>query len=476
MRLTLRTLLAYLDDTLEPGQAKLIGQKIAESDTAQELMARIKQVTRRRRLTSPPASGPGAKLDPNTIAEYLDNELPGDQQTVVEETCLESDLHLAEVAACHQILALSGGEPALVPPVARQRMYGLITGREAIPYRKPPSPKPPRVRDEAREAAADEADETLLLGLPLFRRYGTKVRWLVPVAAVLLLLGSAFALRMALHSGPGTVPMVAPASDQQFAQIPPAPLVETKGQPEAKTPEPKTQPEPKTESSEVKPAPTPEVKTPPEPKAPAEAKAEPETKTVPQPEPVPPAKAPVQVQSNDPSTERKEIGKYVMPIMAQPTVLLQQQEGKDGQWVARPTGRPCFNDGLSSQSPRLSERASSRHGRQPAPLGRPARAFPDPTTGVRRKALRQSQNRPRFPAGSRPGSGDEPQKRPSPRARPVPRSILRRNPSGQPNGSGDDPLRLLYPRGDVSEGTSQRRLARWFRAVRLQRSSARAVP
>ena len=79
MRLTLRTLLAYLDDTLEPAQAKLIGQKVAESDTAQELMARIKQVTRRRRLTTPPASGPGAKIDPNTIAEYLDNVLPAEK-------------------------------------------------------------------------------------------------------------------------------------------------------------------------------------------------------------------------------------------------------------------------------------------------------------------------------------------------------------------------------------------------------------
>ena len=66
MRLTLRTLLAYLDDTLDPDEAKTIGQKVAESDTAQELIERIKQVTRRRRLTVPPATGPGAKFDANT--------------------------------------------------------------------------------------------------------------------------------------------------------------------------------------------------------------------------------------------------------------------------------------------------------------------------------------------------------------------------------------------------------------------------
>ena len=33
---------AYLDDTLEPQQAMLIGEKVAESDAAQELIARIK--------------------------------------------------------------------------------------------------------------------------------------------------------------------------------------------------------------------------------------------------------------------------------------------------------------------------------------------------------------------------------------------------------------------------------------------------
>jgi hypothetical protein len=168
MRLTLRTLLAYLDDTLEPAQAKLIGQKVAESDAAQELIARIKQVTRRRRLTTPPASGPGAKTDPNTVAEYLDNSLTAEQLAEVEEVCLASDVHLAEIAACHQILTLVLGEPALVPPTSRQRMYALVKGPEAIPFRKPPS------SHDGFEGADEghEADETLRLGLPAYRRHG----------------------------------------------------------------------------------------------------------------------------------------------------------------------------------------------------------------------------------------------------------------------------------------------------------------
>src|SRR6516164_6850228 len=138
MRLTLRTLLAYLDDTLEPSQARLIGQKVGESPVAQELIDRIKRVTRRRSLANPPPLGDDSTLDPNTVAEYLSDELPPEELSEVEQTCLENDVYLAEVAACHQILTLMLSEPARVPPTARQRMYQLVKGPESIPYRRPP--------------------------------------------------------------------------------------------------------------------------------------------------------------------------------------------------------------------------------------------------------------------------------------------------------------------------------------------------
>src|SRR5262249_28385404 len=130
VRLTLRTLLAYLDDTLEPGEIKQIGQKVAESDAAQELVARIKQVTRRRRLTTPADGGPDQRFDANRVAAYLDNDLSAEEVAELEKLCLESDVHLAEIAADHQILTLVLGEPALVPPTARRRMYALLTNRK----------------------------------------------------------------------------------------------------------------------------------------------------------------------------------------------------------------------------------------------------------------------------------------------------------------------------------------------------------
>src|SRR5438874_6958454 len=141
MRLTLRTLLAYLDDTLEPAEAKLIGQKVAESEAAQELIARIKEVTRRRRLTTPAPGGPGDKVDPNTIAGYLDNALPADALADVEGLALASDVHLAEIAACHQILTIVLGEPAVVPPTAYKRMYGLVKPPASDPAHQPPRPR-----------------------------------------------------------------------------------------------------------------------------------------------------------------------------------------------------------------------------------------------------------------------------------------------------------------------------------------------
>jgi hypothetical protein len=183
VRLTLRTLLSYLDDTLEPAQAKTIGAKVAESEQARELMERIKQVTRRRRLTAPSTTGPGG-IDANTIAEYLDNDVTPEQAAELEQICLASDVHLAEVAACHQILTLVLGEPALVPPSAKQRMYGLVKGPESIPFRKPAKATAKDDQDLSSELEPDQ-DETLRLGLPAVGGGNNRNLWLIAGGGVL---------------------------------------------------------------------------------------------------------------------------------------------------------------------------------------------------------------------------------------------------------------------------------------------------
>jgi hypothetical protein len=221
MRLTLRTLLAYLDDTLEPSEIKRIGQKVAESETARELIARIKSVTRRRRLTTPPLTGSADKFEPNTVAEYLDNALPPEQVEEIEKICLESDVHLAEIGACHQILTLVLGEPALVPPSAKRRMYGLAGGGKVSGIRKTR-----KAAVAAREAEESAEDDALLLGLPALRR-GSGLIWLLPVAGVLLVGLLAVAIWMALFKGqdyaqrqrPTKTPIVADRGQQKPPEV-----------------------------------------------------------------------------------------------------------------------------------------------------------------------------------------------------------------------------------------------------------------
>lgn len=154
MRLTLRTLLAYLDDILPPSETKEIGEKIAASPVASQLVDRVREVMRRRRLTAPETDGSGGGIEANLISEYLDNSLPADRVADVERICLESDVNLAEVAACHQILTLVLGEPVDISSRLRERMYAL--GPQGTPLEVPEPPAPSkRIGDtNAREQLA----------------------------------------------------------------------------------------------------------------------------------------------------------------------------------------------------------------------------------------------------------------------------------------------------------------------------------
>jgi hypothetical protein len=216
MRLTLRTLLAWLDDTLPPAEVREIGQQVTESSYAKELVERIRKSTRRRRLTIPPSSGPDA-VDPNIVANYLDNVLDPAQVAEYEKRCLASDVHLAEVASTHQILSLIG-QRAKVPATARQRMYKIVKGPETI------------LRDLPSTIDTDNGSDILSQTLiPQEAKRSRSWLWLVPLAlAAIIFAGLLSTLWIRPQPDRKSAPR-AVISNQDLARLP---LEEPKSQPQ----------------------------------------------------------------------------------------------------------------------------------------------------------------------------------------------------------------------------------------------------
>ncbi len=220
MRLTLRTLLAWLDDTLSPAEVREIGKQVAESPFAQELKDRIHLVSRQRRLTIPPSDGPQA-TDPNLVAAYLDNELEPEHVADFEKICLTSDVNLAEVASAHQILSLIG-QKAKVPSDARHRMYNLVKGRETVEAGSPRAPK-------RTEPAPSTKPDNPWVTAPTSDR-STWDRYLIPLGVVALLMVLSWSAWMSIPpagpkartKGPGQVALGPAKAPEEVEPAPPA--------------------------------------------------------------------------------------------------------------------------------------------------------------------------------------------------------------------------------------------------------------
>jgi hypothetical protein len=132
MRLTLRTLLAWMDGVLPPEDQRQLGEKVEGSPVARKLVERIGACVGNPQLSAPRIDGKGLAVDPDSVAEYLDNTLAPDRLEAFETICLESDMHLAEVAACHAILAEVAKHPEVLPPLDASRRRRLL---EAMQHR-----------------------------------------------------------------------------------------------------------------------------------------------------------------------------------------------------------------------------------------------------------------------------------------------------------------------------------------------------
>jgi hypothetical protein len=134
MRLTLRTLLAWLDHILPPDEQKELGDKVIGSTASQRLLERIRKVVEWPTISAPRIDAKGLAADANSVAEYLTNTLDPEQLESFERICLESDMHLAEVAACHNLLATAEADPKVFEPLdprGRERILAAVKHRSA---------------------------------------------------------------------------------------------------------------------------------------------------------------------------------------------------------------------------------------------------------------------------------------------------------------------------------------------------------
>jgi hypothetical protein len=127
MRLTLRTLLAYLNQSnLNLRAVERIEAKLKGSPTASKLIEDLREIMADPQVAAlAPDCDEGFK-EANWVAEYLDNSLDESNVEAFERQAFESTLLLSEIAGCHEVLSAVGrNELAVVPAALRQRAYEI---------------------------------------------------------------------------------------------------------------------------------------------------------------------------------------------------------------------------------------------------------------------------------------------------------------------------------------------------------------
>ncbi|MCE9632209.1 MAG: hypothetical protein K8S94_16040 [Planctomycetia bacterium] len=249
MRLTVRTLLAWIDGVLDADDQKDLGEKVAASGVALRLVERANSAVVHPGLSAPAPEGRGLADDPGTAAEFLDNVLRGEQLQAFERVCIESDMHLAEVAACHRLLAEIMANPALVEPLDAGQRRTLLAAvarhvavdgqpagtkaRSAVSERLRP-PTPPAAPKRAVHTAAPVVSGPP--GRP--SRRAPLAAWMAAAAALglLLMLGGFFVwsiTRGASRRGPKSTEIAAAPAVSESSPDKPTPQPAARAEPVA---------------------------------------------------------------------------------------------------------------------------------------------------------------------------------------------------------------------------------------------------
>ena len=151
MRLTLRTMLAYRDRVLRPADTEDLHRRIQSSEDAGNLLRRIDSLGKKQFTPSPTIVGKGLAGDPNSYAEYLDDVLAAEKVPEFEKTCLESDVHLNELAECHSLLSSAIHTRVRVPDNLHEQ--SLAIGDKS---------RRQKIRDELRDKRRNQGNGRIL--------------------------------------------------------------------------------------------------------------------------------------------------------------------------------------------------------------------------------------------------------------------------------------------------------------------------
>lgn len=134
VRLTLRTLLAYLNQSnLNLRAIERIEAKVRQSPAATKLIEELRRITTDPTIAALTPDSEEGSRDANSVAEYLDNALAEVQVEAFEKQAFESNYLLSEIAGCHEILsAICRNETTIAQAALRQRAYEL--GRVSLDH------------------------------------------------------------------------------------------------------------------------------------------------------------------------------------------------------------------------------------------------------------------------------------------------------------------------------------------------------
>ena len=125
MRLTLRTLLNWINNNLSDTDAAMVAQKVEESELAKALKAQIEGIMAQPQLPAPELLDGTPKGNANSAAEYLDNSMDPKLTPDFEKFCIHSDIMLGEIAGCHEILSRALTQKLDLAPELRVKLCDL---------------------------------------------------------------------------------------------------------------------------------------------------------------------------------------------------------------------------------------------------------------------------------------------------------------------------------------------------------------